>query len=77
MIVSRPINNENNDLLVGCEQSCLLIRDLKDNLVLCQKAPDGGWTHDALEAFDYYQYSPYGWDAYLGNKDNWIGSSEV
>jgi hypothetical protein len=77
MIVSRPVGNEINDLLIGCEKNDLLVCDLEDNLVLCQKSPESGWTHDALESFDYYQYSPYGWDAYLGHKDNWIGSSEV
>ncbi len=79
MIITRPINHNEYDLLIGHEFKCLLIYDLKGKLVMRQEPPNGGWSHYLLEAFDCYDCAPYGWDAYLGesNEDLWIGSSEV
>lgn len=77
MIVSRPIGNEVNDLLYGHEQKKLMICNLEGEIVLSKSPPEEGWTHNLLEVFNYDEHSPYGWDAYLGTKENWIGSSEV
>jgi len=77
MIVSRPIKGEKNCLLLGNEQKDLLIYDLGGELQLCLNPPYDGWCHDSLEHVDYYEYAPFGWDAYLGDKSNWIGGSEV
>ncbi len=76
MIVARPIKNE-PDLLTGNENSPLIITDLCDQIKNTLEAPEDGWTHDKLEAINYDNISPCGWEAYLGNKGNWIGSSEV
>ncbi|MCU8056142.1 hypothetical protein L5L78_08005 [Shewanella sp. SM34] len=75
MIVTRPIHNGEPDLLVGFECLTLTIQDLDGNEVAKVSAPNGHWTHDALESLDIYAYSPNGWNAYLDN--HWIGSSEV
>lgn len=77
MIVTRPVGNESDDLLTGHEQSDLLLYDLNDQFMIRKSPPCGGWTHEELEAFDCYQHSPQGWNAYLGTTANWIGSSEV
>lgn len=76
MIVSRPIGLETNDLLEGQEMSDLLIYE-DENLMKRQVAPIGGWTHELLESYPYDNYAPFIWDAYLGDKSHWIGSSEV
>jgi hypothetical protein len=75
-IVSRPFGHE-PDLLTGSEFAVLIICDLDGKSLLEVNSPAEGWSHDALEAFDYYQVSPDGWDAYLGSNNHWIGSSEV
>lgn len=77
MIVSRPIGNETNDLLLGYEREPLLVYDLEGVLILHENAPSSGWTHETLEHFKYHDVAPHGWDAYLGSKERWIGSSEV
>lgn len=76
MIVARPKQNE-PDLLAGNELCNLIISDLNGLVVETVHPPADGWTHDKLEAVSYDTICPYGWDAYLGNKDNWVGSSEV
>jgi len=75
VIITRPINPREPDLLIGFECLALIIHDLDGNEVATVSAPSGRWTHDELESLDLYSYSPYGWDAYLGT--NWVGSSEV
>lgn len=76
MIVARPKHNE-PDLLTGNESNNLIIMNLNEEVVKTISPPDGGWSHDKLESVTYDTISPHGWDAYLGNKSNWIGSSEV
>lgn len=75
MIITRPINDSEPDLLIGFEQNDLIIKDLDSNVVATITSNKNGWTHDALETFDFDSYSPFGWVAYLG--EEWIGSSEV
>ena len=75
MIISRPINYSEIDLLIGNEHQCLIIKDLDGYITKEINAPKSGYTHELLEVIDYFIYSPNGWDAYLGNI--WIGSSEV
>ena len=75
MIISRPINHSEIDLLIGNEHQCLIIKDLEGKITKEIYAPQGGYTHELLELIDYFIYSPNGWDAYLG--DGWIGSSEI
>ena len=74
-IVSRPLNHNEPDLLIGNEHQCLIIKDLDSNVVAKIHAPHSGYTHDLLESVDYFAHSPDGWEAYLGSV--WIGSSEV
>lgn len=75
MIIVRPINNREPDILIGLESLTLKITDLEGNEVTQIMASNGHWTYDALESIDFDDYSPEGWNAYLGT--NWIGSSEV
>lgn len=75
MIVARPLNTSEPDLLLGCEFKSLKITDLDNSVVALFPAPIGGWTHDKLEAVDCDKYAPFGWEAFLDN--DWIGSSEV
>ncbi|EJL6419995.1 TPA: hypothetical protein SLZ57_003506 [Vibrio cholerae] len=74
MIVTRPSNDQEPDLLVGFERQPLVVKDLDGKDIHRVDAPDNGWTHDILERIDYYCISAQ-WDAYLG--EQWIGSSEV
>ncbi|MCF2829720.1 MULTISPECIES: hypothetical protein [unclassified Pseudoalteromonas] len=73
-IVTRAQPGE-DDLLIGTEAENLIIKDLGEKLVKIIAPPSGVWTHDSLEAIDYYKISKTGWNAYLGA--HWIGSSEV
>ncbi len=75
MIVARPLNDNESDLLIGHEHSVLTLTNLEGALVYEQEAPCLGWRHEQLESIDFYAYSPHGWDAYLDKR--WIGSSEV
>lgn len=75
MIITRPINSSEPDLLKGCTLRSLNIKDLSGKLICTIEAPTDEWTHDLLEAIEYDVIAPYGWDAYL--QDDWIGSSEV
>ena len=77
MIVARIMGAETNDLLAGNEHKDIIIFDLNDEFIDCKEPPEGGWSHDLLEAIEYDEIAPNGWDAYLGVKDNWIGGSEV
>ena len=77
MIVTRRLSDNEQDRLINKEQLDLIVQDLGDALQHKQAAPKNGWTHDALEAIDYDSLAPFGWNAYLGHTDNWIGSSEV
>ncbi|EGU0150140.1 hypothetical protein JFQ72_004386 [Vibrio parahaemolyticus] len=73
-IITRPTAHRKIDLLAGREQARLLVKDLMDNEVVTLRPCKGGWTHEALEAIDYYLISPSGWVVYLDGK--YIGSSE-
>lgn len=75
MIISRPINHSEKDLLIGNEHQCLTIKDLDGEITKQIHAPQGGYTHELLESIDCFIYSPDGWDAYLDHI--WIGSSEI
>ncbi len=75
MIITRPINHKEIDLLTGNTDKVLHIYDLDGVLIRSIKPPNEGWDHDKLEAIDYESIAPYGWDCYL--KAGWIGSSEV
>lgn len=75
MIVARPNNPKENDLLVGFETKKLTIKCLDEKPDVVIEPENGFWSHDALEAIDYNNHSPFGWDAYVGSQ--WIGSSEV
>lgn len=75
MIVSRSLDADEPDLLLGYEHCSLRILDLDGEEQVCYAAPKQGWTHESLESVDYHSVSPNGWDAYLGQQ--WIGSSEV
>lgn len=74
MIVARPLNKSEPDLLKNNENETLKILNL-DGVLMEEIEAVVPWTHDSLEAIDYYSYSNEGWDAHLGDK--WIGSSEV
>jgi len=76
MIITRPIHQETNDLLIGYEFAELIVTDL-EGAVCTKLSPRTKWTHDLLEKLDLFQYSPDGWNAYLGDTSNWIGSSEI
>jgi len=76
MIITRPIHQETNDLLIGYESADLIVTDL-DGVVRAKISPRSKWTHDLLEKLDLCQYSPGGWNAYLGDTSCWIGSSEI
>lgn len=76
MVITRPLENETNDLLEGLEMCDLLIFE-GESLIRKETAPTTGWTHELLESYPFDYYSPYVWDAYLGDKNQWIGSSEV
>jgi hypothetical protein len=77
MIVTRKLNSSEPDLLLNNENLELTIHDLDKVLITSISAPEGGWTHDKLEAIDYQTIAPFGWEAYLGNTECWIGGSEV
>lgn len=77
MIVTRKLNSSESDLLLNKENLDLILLDLDKAEVSRIDAPQGGWTHDKLEAIDCNALAPFGWDAYLGNTDNWVGGSEV
>ncbi|HAS6097504.1 TPA: hypothetical protein I7145_23125 [Vibrio vulnificus] len=74
MIVARPLNDHEPDLLVGFERQPLVVKDLDGKEIYRIDAPDNGWSHDVLESIDFYSISTQ-WDAYLG--EQWVGSSEV
>ncbi len=77
MLVTRPIGNETNDLLSGKEFKDLMVYNLEGGLEARQKPPLDGWCHHSLEALSIDEMPPNGWNAYLGDKDCWVGSSEV
>lgn len=79
MIVSRPLNANEPDLLVNNEQKDVIVVPMDATLPVSIPATGEGWTHNSLEKLSCQLDSdyPFGWDAYLGTKDHWIGSSEV
>lgn len=74
MLVTRPLNDGEPDLLFGkeCCDLCFYGGDGKRKIAV-YKPPLGGWTHNALEAVSHPEQMP--WDAFLGTQ--WIGSSEI
>jgi hypothetical protein len=77
MIVTRSLNEQEKDLLINNEHLELIIHGLDEREVYRTPAPKSGWSHEVLESIDYNMHSPFGWEAYLGSTENWIGSSEV
>lgn len=79
MIVARPLNDNEKDLLAGNEHLDLIITDLNGCHVCSIPAPAGNWTHDKLEdaVIEISSSTKQGWAAYLGDHTNWIGSSEI
>lgn len=75
MIVSRPNNQNEKDLLIGHEKEQLTIKSMDKKADVVIESDNNFWSHAALEVIDYDKHCPFGWDAYLGNQ--WIGSSEV
>lgn len=89
MIISRPLNPREPDLLKGHESCDVWLTfdpwahvELGGGAISIKvEAPSAGWTHDALEqlppqeVIDRMNAHGYVWDAYLGG--HWIGSSEV
>ena len=73
MIISRPLNPREPDLLPGNETKPLRFLAPDGSQLSEVQAPAGGWTHDGLEAAVQPDAEP--WDAFLG--DAWIGSSEL
>lgn len=69
------MNEHESDLLIGHETDELIIKSIEGELMETIQPPKDGWTHDSLESLYISQYSPNGWDAYLGTQ--WIGSSEI
>lgn len=74
MIVTRPLHYSEPDLLFGCEQQPLVVKNLDGKEICRIDSPSSGWSHAELESIDYYSFSPE-WDVYLGSQ--WVGSSEV
>lgn len=66
------------DILTAARKNDFIITDLDGEKLAEFKAPDDGWTHEALN--DLVENSAtrkltfYGADAYLGN--TWVGSTE-
>jgi hypothetical protein len=77
MIVSRPVNDKEPDLLTGNEHKDLIINDLSGLELERRSCPKSGWTHDLLEPLGSSLNAEYpdGWDVYLDKQ--FIGSSEV
>lgn len=80
MIVARTKTPKEPDLLRGCEHYTLIFTDLDGHIIQQHTPPGHGWNYQLLE--DIADALPEqaqrdGWDAYLGDKSNWIGSSEV
>lgn len=74
MIVARPIKPFEADLLIGHEHCTLCFVTAPGGKILpASNPPQGGWTHDALEAVVPPTVEP--WDAFLGNQ--WVGRSEI
>lgn len=74
MIVARPANHCEPDLLSGHENLVLRFVDLdSDRVLMSIVPPTGGWSHAALESVSPPTATP--WNALLGSL--WIGSSEV
>jgi hypothetical protein len=77
MIITRPLNANEPDLLKGLEYATLTVQDL-DGAVLFTKVSATAWTHDELERIAAEVVPVFangnGWNAYLGTL--WIGSSE-
>ena len=78
-IVARPTKETEPDLLKGHELEPVIITDLDDVEVKRCHPPKGGWDFDTLEAIDYSNFCPEGWNAYLGAilGRKWIGCSEI
>lgn len=73
MFIFKPEQSGETDLLLGNEHSDLKFTTLDEKMELqTHKAPDGGWTHEALDAIT----APVeAWNAHLAAQ--WIGSSEI
>jgi hypothetical protein len=77
MIVTRPINISETNLLINKEAQPLIITDLEKYEIKRIPAPQDGWTHDKLESIDFNNFAPDGWEAFLGDLSTWIGGSEI
>lgn len=73
MIVSRPHNTAEPDLLKGFEHKPLRFVSAEGREISVKYPPPTGWTHDRLEQAE--QPKGRSWDAFLGTQ--WIGSSEI
>jgi hypothetical protein len=77
MIVTRPIMTTEPDLLLNKENLALIITDLAKSEIKRISPPQSGWTHNLLESIEYNEIAANGWEAFLGDTNCWIGSSEV
>lgn len=77
MIVTRPVTTKEPDLLINNENLELIITDLARSEIKRISPPLNGWTHALLESIVYDEISADGWEAFLGDTNCWIGSSEV
>ena len=80
-IITRPSSPNEPDFLTGALVECdLQIQDLDGTQITIVPAPQGGWTHDSLEALDCDALAGgQEWNAYLlyGVLPQWVGSSEI
>ncbi|ABK50589.1 hypothetical protein FJD32_023765 (plasmid) [Shewanella sp. LC6] len=80
-IITRPSSPNEPDFLTGALVECdLQIQDLDGTQITIVPAPQGGWTHDSLEALDCDALAGgQAWNAYLlyGVLPQWVGCSEI
>lgn len=74
MILSRSLHFGEPDLLIGFENTELMIKDLDGNN-LKRITPQEPWTHRTLESLDFSEFETIGYNVFLGTQ--WIGGSEV
>lgn len=80
MIVTRPVKQDEPDLLIGNEHSTLQFWHEDGSacaqVIFSVEPPAEGWTHELLDqaTFDA-RLRDVSWSAYLGK--SWVGSSEI